>query len=260
MKGFSHLACIYTLKKAAQEIAWLDEFSLLMNSVIWSITLESSFFEFHEEMQKEPDQISDSGIDRKKLQRLYYARNYHACLEYLQNLLYQMQQKHCHPEQILQVISSGILNVFSEQQYLKTIQQLSQARTVHEIIACLNDYFEIGMNKQTDQRYSRLVQSAIHFIQDSYNEPISLNNAADQLSITPQYLSKIFMQETSHTFVDYLTQVRIEKAKNMLTGTNLQINVISSNVGYTDPKYFCTIFKKQTGLTPNQYRKTISSE
>ena len=75
-------------------------------------------------------------------------------------------------------------------------------------------------------------------------------------------LSRVFTCD--HNIIDLLRAPGMPHGmiiyENMLTGTNLQINVISSKVGYTDPKYFCTIFKKQTGLTPNQYRKTISSE
>lgn len=255
MEKHANLTCIYTMKKHTSDLDWLSQFQLLARSICWSITYGSTFFAYNEEMTKDIATSPDLTFYKKELQRLYAAKEYAACLEFIQNHLYQMQRKQCPPSQILMAVTSSIRNVFSEKQYLQALNRITKAQTMHEITSCLNWYFEIGITPAADTHYSRLVQGAIHFIQESYSEPISLNTAADQLSITPQYLSKIFTQETSQTFVDYLTQFRMEKAKSMLANTNLQINVISSKVGYMDPKYFCTIFKKQTGVTPNQYRK-----
>lgn len=258
MQKYKYITCIYCIKKATQDISWFSEFHLLMNSVCWSIVYNSSFFAFDKEMLQEDTCSLDLGFYKKELQRLYYSRDYNACLEFIQNNIYKMQQKQYHPKQILTAVTAGILNVFSEKEYLQALNKITQAITMHEIMSCLNWYFEIGFSKKTDKRYSHLIQSAIYFIHEHYNEPISLSTAAEKLSITPQYLSKLFMQETSQTFIDYLTHIRMEKAKSMLTNTNLQINLISNRVGYPDPKYFCTIFKKNTGLTPNQYRKSNS--
>ena len=60
-------------------------------------------------------------------------------------------------------------------------------------------------------------------IDKSYKEPISLNSVAEQLNITPQYLSRLFMKEMSRSFVDYLTSYRMERAKNLLQDTNLSL-------------------------------------
>ena len=89
-----------------------------------------------------------------------------------------------------------------------------------------------------------LIQKALHVIDKSYKEPISLNSVAEQLNITPQYLSRLFMKEMSRSFVDYLTSYRMERAKNLLQDTNMKINTICVQVGYQDAKYFCTLFKK----------------
>lgn len=258
MQKYKYITCIYTIKKAAQNIAWFSDFTLLMNSICWSIVYNSSFFAFDKLMLQECTTTIDLPFYKKELQRLYYTRDYTACLKLIQNNITKMQQKQYHPQQILTVVTSSILNVFSEQQYLQALNKITRAITMHEITSCLNWYFEIGTSQETDKRYSHLIQSAVCFIKEHYNEPISLSMTAERLSITPQYLSKLFMQETSKTFVDFLTQIRMEKAKNLLINSNLQINLIGSQVGYADPKYFCTSFKKYTGLTPNQYRKSNS--
>ena len=256
LQKYKYITCIYTLKKASQNIAWFSDFNQLMNSICWSIVYNSSFFAFDKLMLQECTTTTDLPFYKKELQRLYYIRDYAACLKLIQNNITKMQQKQFHPQQILTVVTSSILNVFSEQQYLQALNKITRAITMHEITSCLNWYFEIGTSQETDTHYSHLIQSAVCFIKEHYNEPISLSMIAEKLSITPQYLSKLFMQETAKTFVDFLTQIRMEKAKYLLINSNLQINLICTQVGYTDPKYFCTSFKKYTGLTPNQYRKS----
>ena len=91
-----------------------------------------------------------------------------------------------------------------------------------------------------------------------YMQTNSLNSTAQKLKVTPQYLSRLFNQETEYTFVNYLTEYRIEKAKFLLQHSDIKINVLCQKVGYPDPKYFCTLFKKTTGVTPNQYRNSHS--
>ena len=148
---------------------------------------------------------------------------------------------------------SSLIKIGTEQQYFLAVEQLSQAMTFQEIASSIKAYFSDVSDCDTSG-YSKLVQQAIRELDEHYAKPISLNSVAEKLRITPPYLSKIFMRETSTTFVNYLTALRMEKAKLLLKNTNKKINVICQQVGYPDPKYFCTLFKKETGVTPNQYR------
>lgn len=136
----------------------------------------------------------------------------------------------------------------------EAVNQMAAARTMHEIRTCIDSYYETCKGRPASAGYSPLIQKALHVIDKSYKEPISLNSVAEQLNITPQYLSRLFMKEMSRSFVDYLTSYRMERAKNLLQDTNMKINMICVQVGYQDAKYFCTLFKKITGVTPNQYR------
>lgn len=149
---------------------------------------------------------------------------------------------------------SGLVKLDSKQAYLEAVNQMAAARTMHEIRACIDSYFETCQCRPASASYSPLIQKALHVIDKSYKEPISLNSVAEQLNITPQYLSRIFMKEMSRSFVDYLTSYRIERAKSLLQDTNMKINMVCLQAGYPDAKYFCTLFKKITGVTPNQYR------
>jgi two-component system response regulator YesN len=73
-------------------------------------------------------------------------------------------------------------------------------------------------------------------------------------NVSPSYFSSIFSQEKGITFIEFLTNVRIEKAKELLRSTTLRSSEISQAVGYKDSHYFSYLFKKETGLTPREYR------
>ena len=75
------------------------------------------------------------------------------------------------------------------------------------------------------------------------------------VDISPYYFSKVFKDETGENFIEYLTTIRIEKAKELLRGSNLSMKEICSAVGYSDPNYFSRTFKKNVGVTPTEYKE-----
>ena len=92
------------------------------------------------------------------------------------------------------------------------------------------------------------------FIKKNYKENITLNDIADSLGFTPDYISKIFKKEKNITPIKFITKLRINGAKQLLACTGLDILSISQNVGYTDQFYFSRVFKAQTGMYPSEYR------
>ncbi|MNR49318.1 HTH-type transcriptional activator Btr [compost metagenome] len=76
--------------------------------------------------------------------------------------------------------------------------------------------------------------------------------------LTPAYLNKLCRERTSHSLGDYITHVRVEKAKQLLGETNLTIDQIIGRIGWENKKYFFRIFKKLTGATPTEYRLKLS--
>ena len=92
------------------------------------------------------------------------------------------------------------------------------------------------------------------YIQHNYQKDLTQDFIASLFYLNRSYLSTLFRQKTGMKFIDYLNEVRIEKAMEMLSGTNRRMYQISKAVGYDNPKYFFRIFKKKTGMTPDQYR------
>lgn len=85
-------------------------------------------------------------------------------------------------------------------------------------------------------------------------EDLSLNQAASAVAVSPGYLSVLFRKETGETFIEYLTKIRMEKAKELLKTSSLKAYEVAYKVGYSDPHYFSMCFKKYTGQTPSDYK------
>lgn len=105
--------------------------------------------------------------------------------------------------------------------------------------------------------YNNNFINILQFINDNYATNISIENIAHQLSLNQNYISQLFRKETGDTYTSYLTNLRINKAKDLLQNTNLSLSDISDCVGYNDYFYFLKIFKKQVGVSPGKFKSTM---
>lgn len=118
----------------------------------------------------------------------------------------------------------------------------------------------LRMSGSMDQRRvttaKRLVEEAERFIREHYQESgLSLEKLCGHLHISQSYFSTIFKQETGRNYVQYLTEVRMEHAVELLRATDDKTYLIAEQVGYDEPNYFSYVFKKRFGVTPSQFRK-----
>ena len=114
----------------------------------------------------------------------------------------------------------------------------------------------IALRKENSQgRYRDVVNEVIAYIGEHYSdEELSLNTVASHVNFSPNHLSAVFRQQTGQTFIKYLTDYRLDKAKELLVTTSKKSNEIGLMVGYKDPHYFSYLFKKSVGCTTTQYR------
>ena len=104
-----------------------------------------------------------------------------------------------------------------------------------------------------DNRHS---VKALEYIEKNFRKNITLNDLADYLQVTPQYVSKIMSEHTSGSFIEILNETRIKEALKLLE-TTMSIKEISYEIGYRSNTYFGRVFKKQVGVTPSQYRDRL---
>ena len=96
-----------------------------------------------------------------------------------------------------------------------------------------------------------------NYIREHYADDLSLDDVSYRVNISPYYFSKLFKNETGMNFIDYLTEVRMEHAKELLSGSDRSVKEICRAVGYSDPNYFSRSFKKNVGVTPTEYKESL---
>lgn len=116
------------------------------------------------------------------------------------------------------------------------------------------DIEELDGNLVCDDKKMNKVKG---FIEENFTKSISLEDAAEHVGISPYYLSKLFKERFSVNFIDYLTHLRVDMAKDMMKNPESSLKEICYNVGYKDPNYFSRVFKKTTGLSPSEYRRRL---
>jgi two-component system response regulator YesN len=140
---------------------------------------------------------------------------------------------------------------------LSATEQLEACDTLADMLDQVADYFA----RIVEQTLGRLtisgeITKAIQFIKQHYKDNISLQTVADHVGLSFSYLSNLFKKELQITFIDYLNRYRIERAKELLTGTQMKSYDIAVEVGFSpEYTYFSKVFKKVTGLNPNDYRR-----
>lgn len=148
------------------------------------------------------------------------------------------------------------------------IQRLDHAKQNSEYVSKLKREISILQQTATNQDMDsneamddlenchRAVLKSIKYIEENYNQDISMEEAAGAVFMNPAYFSQLFKREVGIGFKEYLTNYRIEKAKLLLKQPFLKINDVANLVGYRDIGYFGRIFKARTGYTPSEYKET----
>lgn len=145
------------------------------------------------------------------------------------------------PEQMQKIVSDLEATVVYIKELFTKVMQVRDARTT--------------------EHNSDVVENAKKYISENYHdEELTLNTVAHEVNVSPNHLSAMFSQKTGQTFVKYLTDVRMHRAKELLKCTSKRSNEICEEVGYRDPHYFSHLFKKNVGCSPIQYRERGGKE
>lgn len=111
------------------------------------------------------------------------------------------------------------------------------------------------LTSSPNNHYINLVDTIIQYMEKRYAQDISLEDVATYVSMNSAYLSRFFKQQTGKNFLEYLSEIRVEKAKEMLCDPTMKVYEIGQLVGYKSAKHFYKIFKNYVGVTPTEYRE-----
>lgn len=146
------------------------------------------------------------------------------------------------------------------------VEQCGDIRNMSEILSTvesnkeyLRRVLEIAIDLReavSRKKYHSILEEAKSYIEQHFvDEDISLNSAAASVNLSPNHFSSIFSQEMGQTFIEYLTSVRMERAKELLRTTSMKSSEIAYAVGYKDAHYFSYLFKKTQECTPKEFRQ-----
>ncbi|QOT11653.1 response regulator transcription factor [Paenibacillus sp. JNUCC32] len=145
----------------------------------------------------------------------------------------------------------------------RLLSDLYSFRSLDEIESWLNEVCEQALRDvaktRKDITRSQMLE-AVDFIQRHYEDAeLSIKTVCSRIFMSTSYFSALFKSHTGKTFVEYVTEVRMEKAKELLKHSLLKTYEIAAKTGYQDPQYFSVLFKKHTGDTPTEYRNKMAS-
>ena len=154
----------------------------------------------------------------------------------------------------------GVHPIFLDKVSSVHAAQIEQIVSLEQVQPFMTEMFRAYcrlVRKHSTRDYSPPVQQALLCIEANLASDLSLRTIAETLNISSSYLSTIFKKETGMTITDFIAQRRVERAKELLRTTRLQIQTIAQHCGIVDVHYFSKIFKKITGMTPKAYRDSL---
>ena len=159
------------------------------------------------------------------------------------------------------IILSGYSNFQFAQRAIElgVSRYLTKPTNPRELICVLEETDKkLGGKQEKEEDSGKIpnlfVQKAADYIKLNYSEKISIKEIADQLYLSPNYLSELFKKHTGKTISEYLTEYRLEKACQLLDHAEYRVGDVSGMVGIHDGRYFSNMFKKKYGMTPTEYR------
>ena len=261
LKPVSSAGLIDALKKAADEIREERENSRLLER----------YFVSYEKYTEFLDKTDYSGVDRKLINDFLKLGAVEECSPFVEEFFAASGEHNYKSLLLRQYMTMDIF--YCVQEFLKKLKaeppevpesvvdikrvpkviesvEMTKAYLIEEFTAALQ-----ARDRASNDRYGSVIRDAKEYIRANFSQSdLSLNRIAVHIGVSPSYFSSIFKQETGQSFVEYLTQVRMERACELLKCTSYRTSEIGEQVGYNDSHYFSAAFKKAMGQSPKEYK------
>ena len=162
-------------------------------------------------------------------------------------------------KRILEKDAAGTLkyNVNSRRSYIWELQSCTDIENLKKWFLDKTREICTKLENSKEKEAGSIIDRAKEYINENFRRDISLDDVSREVDISPYYFSKLFKQETGKNFIEYLTEIRLKNARELLQDSRLSIKEICAQSGYSDPNYFSRIFKKYEGVTPSEFRERL---
>lgn len=291
---FVAISGIYSIKEYAEKlIIWCkDQIALFTNFTItisigtdvtclneYPISIEKTFMRISERLRKGTACIYDDGNEEvvtfdvttiiKTIVSAMVTNDRHKIEEVVSDTSVNIKERNCSCFQIQKLITEGENEILEEMRLILEDEAYSQVESNVSLLEMADSLEQLQINislflyrtfdivvASCRERHTRPIREAQHYIKEHFNDnQLNLNEVAKQIGLNSNYFSGLFKKNCAIGFAEYLQEVRLEKAKELLTKTNEPIKCIAFEVGYTDPKHFARVFKSVTGIKPIEYRQ-----
>lgn len=157
---------------------------------------------------------------------------------------------------LVQQYNLDLAEIFdAEQNYFNLMETLLEPKYFEAWMIRAGSRLNMVMNQERDNTTKQVVMQAQEYIQAHYPDPdLSVETICQQLHLSPAYFSTIFKKETGQAYIAYLTELRLNKAVELLQETDDKTYIIAAKVGYQEQNYFSYVFKKRFGISPTKFR------
>ncbi|UUZ96575.1 AraC family transcriptional regulator [Paenibacillus sp. P25] len=151
---------------------------------------------------------------------------------------------------------NGSIELTRFQLYTPSLEHYETVREINELFYSFFDEISSKLTEKRSMRHEELIRKINDLIESHYADPnLCLNRIADELDMSPIYISRVYKQHTLTAIGDVINGIRLQKTKELLEQTSLPVADIAEQIGYTSSSYLHRMFKKNFGVTPTEYRK-----